>query len=540
MSGPYFDRNLFEKEIRILEAALAEIAGGELKDDELLPKYKEMVSNYEKLLVLNQKIFKISDIQAKILINRESEIKNLLDNAGQGFLTIGKELNVKGEYSAECIRIFGRKIGKANILTLLTSEDDEQNKIFAAVLEKIWQTEDEVLQRSYLDKLPGMVKVNECRLTVEYRLVNTNEGGREPLLMLILTDVTEKHKAQEILAYLSYHDKLTSLYNRAYIDTWLAKFQPCRHSPLSVIVADVNGLKLTNDVFGHAQGDRLLVQCARVLARSCRKDDIVARWGGDEFLILLPATDAAACAKVCARIKAACAREKGLPIELSVSLGMAVQQRPDTGISDLLKSAEKSMYSNKLRESKQVRRKIIMNMEEILHTRCFEDRGHLTRVKTLAFNFAKYLGFLPGSIEMQNLTLLAALHDIGKAAIPEEILGKPGPLSKDEWKIMQNHSETGFRMAQSIGETAVAEAILALHERWDGRGYPLGLHKEQIPLLARLFAIVHTYDVMTRDRPYRRALSREEALKELEKGGGSQFDPGLTRLFLNNVIFFLD
>lgn len=119
----------------------------------------------------------------------------------------------------------------------------------------------------------------------------------------------------------------------------------------------------------------------------------------------------------------------------------------------------------------------------------------------LAINFSEYLGFKSKSIQMQNLSLHATLHDIGKVAKPQDILGKPGALSSREWEVMQNHSEIGFRMAQSIGETAVAEAILALHERWDGQGYPFGLRGEEIPLIARLFAIVEAYYVMIHDRP---------------------------------------
>ncbi|GBF34976.1 metal dependent phosphohydrolase [Desulfocucumis palustris] len=529
------EKKLFEKELNILETAMAEIEAGGLTEGELLSNYKSLVMNYKKLLDLTRKIFRINDIQTKNLFRREKEIKNLLDNAGQGFLCFGKDLTVKSEYSAECIRIFGRRIGKANILSLLAGDDFQQNELLAGGLKAVWQTENETLQRLYLDKLPGLVKINESYLTIEYKLIPPDENGLETQIMLIITDVSDKYKAEEQVAYLSCHDKLTSLYNRAYIELWTSQMQTGENLPLSVIMADLNGLKLINDVFGHLQGDLLLVKLARVFLDCCRKKDIVARWGGDEFLILLPGTDENACAKVCRRIKAACGQVKDMPIELSVALGSATQHSPGSGISELFKIAEKVMYNNKLLESQKVRRKIIMSMEEILYDRCFEDRGHIERIKILAVNFAKYLGFKAKSVQMRNLNLLAALHDIGKVAIPGEILGKPGPLSAGEWEIMQGHSEIGFRMAQSIGETAVAEAILGLHERWDGQGYPLGLRGEEIPLPARLLAIVDVYDVITHDHPYRQAVSRKEALKEIEKGSGSQFDPELVRLFLDNA-----
>ena len=538
MISPDFDRKLFEKELQILENARADIEESEMFkdiDNKLFLDYKTMVLNYEKLLTFTRKVFKISDIQGKNLIMRENAIKNLLDNASQGFLTFGKDLIVDREYSAECIRIFGKKIAKCSIITLLAGEDCKQNQLFSQIFNDIWKTNDISLRRSYLNQLPKMIKINDFYLTLQPKLITLDDNVKdESLLMLILTDITEKYKAQKQVEFLCYHDKLTGLYNRAYIDIWTDKFKLGEHFPLSVILADINGLKLTNDVFGHAQGDQLLLKLAEVLLRCCRKRDIVARWGGDEFLVLLPETDLEECAKVCDSIKRACIQEKGLPLELSAALGMAVQQNPDS-IVDLFGIAEKRMYRNKLLESKENRRKVIVAMEEIFHTRCFEDKGHIERLKVLVSGFAQLLGFKPESMEMQDLMLFSDLHDIGKVAIPKEILGKPGSLTANEWEIMRSHSEIGFRIAQSIGQMTVGEAILALHERWDGQGYPLGLQGQQIPLISRLLAIVDAFDVMTHDRPYRQAISQEEALRELEDGIGFQFDPVLTRMFIDNI-----
>jgi len=311
---------------------------------------------------------------------------------------------------------------------------------------------------------------------------------------------------------------------------------PVDHFPLSIIMADMNALKLTNDVFGHAQGDQMLVELARVISSCCRSKDIVSRWGGDEFLIMLPGTDADNCAKVCQRIKAACAQERDLPIELSAALGMATQQNPEGSIADLFNVAENRMYSNKLQESKQVRRKIILGLEKILHNKCFEGSDHVKRIEYLTLCFARRLGIPADSTEVKQLILLAKLHDIGKVAIPGDILCKPGPLTDGEWEIVRSHSEIGYRMAQSIGEPAVGEAILAHHERWDGLGYPSGLKEIQINLVARIFSIVDAYDVMGQDRPYRKALSQEEALREIKKGGGTQFDPELVNVFVDCIM----
>ncbi|KGK85048.1 diguanylate cyclase [Desulfosporosinus sp. HMP52] len=530
-----FQRQLFDKELRVLEQALLDIAEGKYEGNEFLTDYKLIVANYEKLLTFTRRIFKISDIQARNLLQRENEIKNILNNAGQGFLTFGQDLIINREYSVECEKIFGFKISRLNILDLLRSADEEQNALFAEVFRTVLEsTEQEILQQT-ISKLPKVIKREDQYLSIELKPIPPSYEDDNLLCMLILTDVTEKHKAQEQVAFLSFHDKLTSLHNRAYIENWLEDLQMEDTFPLSVIMADLNGLKLSNDVFGHIQGDELLIRLAKVLLQCTRKTDIVARWGGDEFLILLPSTDSEACEKVAERIIASCKQQEGLPTELSVSLGMATQKKFTKNISDLFGVAENRMYSDKLLKSKDVRNRLILSVERELHKRFFEDPGHVERVGYLAFNLAKAAELSPGSLDLDNLNLMTRLHDIGKVGIPKEILGKGTELTNQEWEIMQRHSEIGFRMAQSIDELVVAKAILALREHWDGSGYPRGLKGDQIPVLSRLVAIVDAYDVMTHSRPYRPAKSKEEAIQELKQGSGKQFDPSLIDLFISEL-----
>lgn len=530
-----FQRQLFSTELQVLERALSDLAKGKYAGNELLDDYKLIVTNYEKLLTFTRRIFKISDIQAKNLLQRENEIKNILDNAGQGFLTFGRDLIIDREYSAECEKIFGGKINRRNILDLLKTEDEDQNILFAEVFKCVLELTDQELIQQAISKLPKIIKRDEHYLSIELKPIPPNYEDDNLLCMLILTDVTEKHKAQEQVAFLSFHDKLTSLYNRAYIDNWLEEFQPGENFPLSVIMADLNGLKLANDVFGHIQGDLLLKRLAKVLLHSTRRTDIVARWGGDEFLILLPGTDSIDCNKIAERIKESCKEQEGVPTELSVSLGMATQKVFTKNISDLFGIAENRMYSDKLQKSKEVRSKLILSVEKELHKRFFEEPGHVERVGRLAFSLAQAAELSAGSIELDNLSLMTRLHDIGKVGIPKEILGKESKLTSQEWEIMQRHSEIGFRMAQSIDELVVAQAILGLREHWDGSGYPRGLKGTEIPLLSRIVAIVDAFDVMTHDRPYRLAMHWEEAVEELEKASGKQFDPQLTDLFITKL-----
>lgn len=527
---------LFGNEYNILQSAKADLQDSGYIIDELIEKYKILTANYEKLLRLTIKAVNISDLQGKELKRREYEIRNLLDNSNQGFLTFGRDLIVDREYSSECTKLFGQKIANMNILDLLHRENSEQNYIFNLVINDIFDEKDEEIKLSYLQKLPSLLIINDKYVNVNYKIINYEEGMKDSeSIMLILTDITEKKRAEDEILYLSYHDKLTNLYNRAYIDKVIPQLQEEANMPLSVIMADMNCLKLTNDVFGHENGDKLIVNAANIFLKCCRSTDVIARWGGDEYVIILQNTSNAQCKKICDRIKVMCSDLEPNPIELSVSLGIATTESPNTSISELFNIAENNMYSNKLLESKGVRRDIILKLEKTLHERCFEDCGHNNRVRNMAKNFGKLLNFGENSSEMINLLRLASLHDIGKVSVPREILGKKGELTQAEMKIAKGYTETGFRLAQSIEEPMLAQAILGLRERWDGEGYPHGIKDYNIPLISRIISILDSYDVMTHQRPYKEALNKEEALKEIESNSGKQYDPMLVDKFIENI-----
>jgi diguanylate cyclase (GGDEF)-like protein len=527
---------LFSKELSTLQHAAEVVRTKQYQEKTLLVEYQNLAREYERLLKSTQHIYRISDTQAKHLKMRENEIQNLLDNASQGFLTFGPDLRVDREYSAECQRIFNQKIGGLNIVTLISETNQKQSRFFHKVLTQVFKAADSESAAACLAKLPGIIKVNQHYINIKAKLIVTDKNESAGwTVMLILTDITEKQTAQDWVMYLSFHDKLTSVYNRAYVDSIIPQLQMESTLPISVIMADMNGLKLTNDVFGHQSGDRLLINIAKVLVNCCRKKDIVARWGGDEFLIILPGSGSDACERVSERIRQTCRRAEADPIGLSVSLGYATLTDWNTDLFSLVKVAESMMYSEKLNKSRDFRRKIIANMEQTLQCKCFEEPGHIGRLQTMAAQLARALGINESMKEWNVLIRLAANHDIGKVAIPCEILGKKGCLNPEEWQIMKTHPEIGFRMAESIGEPLLAQAILALREHYDGSGYPNGLKGEEIPLLARIVAIIDAYDVMTHDRPYRVKRNPDAAFQELRCCSGTQFDPELTRIFLEQL-----
>lgn len=494
-------------------------------------------NNYSITIDMNDKLQavlysgrKLTDSQEQMSPPQQAEIQNLLDHVNQGFLTFGPDLKVKQQYSAECVRIFGGSIAGMSIVELLTQQGDVDGEALRDTIEAAFSASQERGQ-ALLRQLPSVIKIEDKTIRAEYKLIFRAINAKEQaLLMMILTDITEKRKVEAEIHYLCYYDKLTSLHNRAYIEKMIFELEQVDNT-MSVIVLDMNGLKLTNDVFGHAHGDRLLIAMGQVLQKVCRQTDIIARWGGDEFLVLLPQTCSSACEQVCKRIREACDQSGNIPVRLSAAIGAATGES-GKGIAELCVVAENRMYRDKLAQSRDVRANIIAGIEHKLHERCFESLGHSERIHDWAKGFAAFLGLDPAQADLKLIEQLATLHDIGKVAIPREILGKRDSLSPDEWEIIKSHGEIGYRMAQSLGEPTLAEVVLALHERWDGTGYPSKASGEQIPFLARLFSLVDVYDVLTHERPYGGRKTKSEAMEEIAAGKGSQFDPALTERFL--------
>ncbi len=358
------------------------------------------------------------------------------------------------------------------------------------------------------------------------------------IIILMNTIYSGLEKQTLHIKNLSRHDSLTGLYNRASFEYEKERLDTENFLPLTVIVGDINGLKIINDALGHSEGDKLLITIGKILDRCCRKDDFVVRIGGDEFIILLPKTSSESAFEITKKIYDACDdynnKISGELYHISISLGAATRTSIHESLDGILKVAEDFMYKRKLLEGRSFHSSIVTSMKTALFEKSHETEQHAQRLIYLSKAVGQTIGL--SNQQFDELELFSALHDIGKISIDNQILNKPAKLTDEEWVAMKKHSEIGYRIAMASPELmSIAYYILTHHERWDGKGYPQGLAGESIPLLSRILAVTDAYDAMTSDRPYRKGMSKQDAIKEIKNNSGTQFDPNIADVFIGII-----
>jgi|GEM_PF-752470 len=354
-------------------------------------------------------------------------------------------------------------------------------------------------------------------------------------VVIVFNDISERREKEKQIEYLSFHDALTGLYNRRYLEETLKRLDVKRNLPLSIMILDVNGLKLTNDAFGHAAGDELLIQVSNALRNVCREDEIIGRIGGDEFSIVLPHTSYNAADRIKERILEEIELLKDSKVVISLAIGCATKTSLETNINDIRNEADNKMYKNKLKYGKVMRNMTIDRIIAKINRDYIYEEEHTQEVAKLCAKFGMVLSFRDAEIE--EIRMAGLLHDIGKISIPTEILMKTEKLKNSDYDLIRRHPETGYQILKSVDQyVKIAEAVLHHHEYWDGTGYPEGLTKEEIPLNSRILSIADAYQAMTSERTYRRRKTKSEAISELKNCAGKQFDPRLVNIFINEVL----
>ncbi len=351
-------------------------------------------------------------------------------------------------------------------------------------------------------------------------------------------------------------DPLTNLFHHRYLKTRLEEEisrSRFTNQPLVVLMMDIDNFKLVNDTYGHPAGDDALRMLTAVLQATCRGSDIIGRYGGDEFMIILPDTDAEHGLRIAERIEIEVAGRElhlgdGTAIPLRCSIGLSSVPADGWTPGEIIAKADAALYQSK-RQGRPMARlqrvgttqlRLEGNFEpvsELLAALLARDpatRSHLEHVNRLGKEFAELMKL--SEPDTQSLLLASVLHDIGKIAIPDQVLRKPGRLSRDEYDLIRRHPQIGAMLIEHIpGFKDAAIAVLNHHERYDGRGYPSKKGGDDIPLLARIVTLIDAFSAMVMDRPYHKGMDENTALAELRKGAGTQFDPALVDKFAHMI-----
>lgn len=369
----------------------------------------------------------------------------------------------------------------------------------------------------------------------EFKAPIFDEAGNVIATVGFSKDITDRKQREEEIVYLSFHDQLTGLYNRRFFEEEMKRLNSQRNLPITLVMIDVNGLKLVNDAFGHQEGDELLKKVAQVLERESRANDIVSRVGGDEFTMLLLNTTHKEAEKLMERINEAIDKETTDKVIYSISSGWATKYKQEDDLQKVYMLAEDRMYLHKLSESPKMRSKTIEIILRTLYEKCERVMSHSKEVAALALALGRHLEMTEEDVA--KLEMAALMHDIGKIGMEEELLNKDHPYSRAEEINVQRHPEMGYQILRGVDKYAsIAEYVLYHHERLDGKGYPRGLHEEDIPFHSKVISVVDAFEEMINRRGYKQPISEEEAIEEIKRNIGTQFDEKIANTFIEKVI----
>lgn len=455
----------------------------------------------------------------------EERFRLLADSAADAIISINQQDKIIF-WNKAAEKIFGytaaQALGLDSDLLIPERFRNPNKQTFRQLIEKV-----PAGSRAETNSLKGLHQSGR-EIPMEWAISTVTVGGQK-IHTAIIRDITERVNNEEQLLFLSFHDALTGLYNRAYFEEEMQRLSKARLDTVGLLISDVDGLKLVNDTMGHKTGDGLLVVIAGIITDACRQGDVVARIGGDEFAAILPNCTVEAIEQVCARIREVTAayNSQNPELPLSISLGWVVRPVKDLDANRLFHTADDEMYREKVKNHDLM----VKNFIQALQKKNLISEEQIGRMGDLMKDLAKAAGLKGNSIP--EMELLARYHDIGNVLVADKILLKAGQLDRTEEEEMKRHCEIGYHIVLATPHLMPqAEWILKHHERWDGQGYPQGLKGEEIPLESRIVALAAAYTAMRQDRPHAKAMTHQQAVDEIKKESGKQFDPDLVDRFL--------
>ena len=474
------------------------------------------------------------EIEKKIVQDSEEKLRITLTSVGDGVIAVNRDgmIEFMNPIALQLTGYTAENVYERSFESIFEIVDERTREKLESPVKRVLDTNGPI----ELDNNTILISRDGTeRLIEDSAAPIRDKAGSVVGCVIIFRDHSEKREKQKQIEYLSYCDQLTGLYNRRFFEDELRRLDTSDNLPLSIVFADINGLKTINDAFGHQYGDQLIQEVSESFKRGFRKNDFIARTGGDEFIILLPKTSGDLIQNMVERIKERIDTIKIMNINVSISAGWETKHSADQSVWDVLKTAEKCMYQKKILQSASKRNEAIRSILNALLLKSPREDAHSKRVSMLCVAIGEAYDL--GDDEINELKVAGELHDIGKIAVDEAILNKGEKMTDADWIQIKSHPETGYRLLGTSKEYYnIAGCVLAHHERWDGTGYPNGLRGEEITWKARVIALADAYDAMTSDRPYRKALSEAEAVSEVRKNAGRQFDPDIVIKFIEKVL----
>ncbi|MBD5545585.1 MAG: HD domain-containing protein [Lachnospiraceae bacterium] len=346
----------------------------------------------------------------------------------------------------------------------------------------------------------------------------------------VFYDITTVKEAYFALERSITYDRLTGFFNKRSFLNQVPQWEDRKYWPVTIAVFNVNNLQMMNDSYGTEYGDQVMLALTSILKKFIGKENFIAKMDGGDIAVVFEVMPQEKAITACEKIKK---EMEKVSSENPVTLEYGVSEKTDETISvdKAFLNARSSMRNKKMLRDTSASRALVDSLKQTLSESDYETEEHVERTREMAARLGREMGLSDSDIA--KLELLAVLHDIGKVAIPHNVLVKKGKLNEEERKIMQQHTVKGYRIAKSSPELAeIADCILSHHEKWDGTGYPNGLKGEEIPLLARVISAVDSHDVMVHNRPYHTAMPEQAAIDELKACAGTQFDPHVVEVFV--------
>ncbi len=485
------------------------------------------------IIPMDKKIVRIEDItEIKLLSEEKKDVEQMLNNVFESSEDAMFMLDVKDVNNVFYIKnndydkdLMEKNIEKSRINKLYNFFNEEQVETFYEKIHLCINSDSRILYEGEFE-LDNKKKIIQTCLTPIYK---------NNMLVYILgtrKDITEKRKMEEQLKYTEQRDLITGLYNRSFFEDGLKEYDNNVYLPLTIIMADIEGIKMTSNAFGYGEGYILLKKTANIISELLDSSKIIARIGEERIGIILTNTTSEEAEIFIKKIKDSF-KINDTRIPLLLTLVYGTKNEINENLLDIVNDLQTSIKKQRLYTGKKHGDYSLQVILKALFEKSKREFDHSNRVSDICKLIAEEMQFSPEDINM--IGYCGLVHDIGKVSISEHILNKQSKLNEDEFTIIKTHCEKGYRILSSTTVFSdIAKYILYHHERWDGTGYPNQIAGDEIPIPARIIGVADAFDAMIEERPYKKNLTILEAIDELKNNSGTQFAPDVVNVFVKN------